>query len=51
MVVGIMLADRLPRDRRTRVAELLDTFPGALYARLFGKYLGSTLAGANVPDL
>lgn len=39
-----MLADRLPRDRRTRVAELLDTFPGALYARLFGKYLGSTLA-------
>ncbi len=44
IVVGIMLADRLPRDRRTRVAELLDTFPGALGARLFGKYLGSTLA-------
>lgn len=44
MVVGVMLADRLPRDRRTRVAELLDTFPGALGARLFGKYLGSTLA-------
>jgi hypothetical protein len=44
MVVGVMLADRLPRDRRTRVAELLDTFPGNLFARLFGKYLGSTLA-------
>lgn len=44
IVVGVMLADRLPRDRRTRVAELLDTFPGNLSARLFGKYLGSTLA-------
>lgn len=44
IVVGVMLADRLPRDRRTRVAELLDTFSGALSARLFGKYLGSTLA-------
>jgi ABC-2 type transport system permease protein len=44
LVVGILLADRLPRDRRTRVEELLSTFPGALGARLGGKYVGSMLA-------
>jgi hypothetical protein len=44
IVVGVMLADRLPRDRRTRVEELLETFPGSPGARLSGKYLGSTLA-------
>lgn len=44
IAVGILLADRLPRDRRTKVEELLDTLPGALSARLVGKYLGSTLA-------
>lgn len=44
IIVGVMLADRLPRDRRTRVEELLETYPSALSARLFGKYLGSTLA-------
>jgi ABC-2 type transport system permease protein len=42
--VGIFLADRLPRDRRTQVDELLNTLPGPLSARLAGKYLGSTLA-------
>jgi Transcriptional regulatory protein, C terminal len=50
IVVGILLADRLPRDRRTRVEELLATFPGALGARLGGKYIGSTLAMLdNIP--
>jgi ABC-2 type transport system permease protein len=42
--VGIMLADRLPRDRRVRVEELLNTLPGSLRVRLLGKYLGATLA-------
>ena len=42
--VGLLLADRLPRDRRTRVEEVLDTVPGGVGARLAGKYLGSTLA-------
>lgn len=44
IIVGIMIADRLPRDRRTRVQELLTAAPGSLSARLFGKYVGSTLA-------
>jgi ABC-2 type transport system permease protein len=42
--IGVMLADRLPRDRRTRSAEVLDTLPASFAARLWGKYLGSTLA-------
>jgi hypothetical protein len=42
--VGLLLADRMPRDRRTHVEEVLDTLPGALGARLAGKYLGSTMA-------
>ncbi|HEY3994204.1 MAG TPA: hypothetical protein VGM01_15150 [Ktedonobacteraceae bacterium] len=42
--VGIMLADRLPRDRRTRVEEVLNSLPGTLKARLLGKYLGTLLA-------
>ncbi len=42
--VGIFLADRLPRDRRMRVDELLNTLPGTLRMRLLGKYLGCTLA-------
>ncbi|HMA37382.1 MAG TPA: hypothetical protein VKY74_23215 [Chloroflexia bacterium] len=44
LAVGLVLADRLARDRTTHVAELLETLPGALGARLAGKYLGSTLA-------
>src|SRR5438105_319301 len=40
----ILIADRLPRDGRTKVEELLTTTPGSLTARLFGKYLGCTLA-------
>src|SRR5579885_3145804 len=42
--VGIFLADRLPRDRRTRVEELLNTLPGTLKSRVLSKYLGATLA-------
>lgn len=42
--VGLVLADRLARDKKLRVDEILDSFPGSLGARLFGKYLGSTLA-------
>ena len=42
--VGIMLADRLPRDRRVKVDELFSSMPGALSSRLSGKYLGSMVA-------
>ncbi|SRR6266571_2957562 len=42
--VGVLLADRLPRDRRTKVDELLTSMPGALSIRLVGKYLGSMVA-------
>ncbi len=42
--VGLVLADRLARDRQTNVSEVLDTLPGSLGARLLGKYLGTTLA-------
>lgn len=42
--VGVLLADRLPRDRRMRVDELFTSMPGALSSRLVGKYTGSMLA-------
>ena len=42
--VGLVLADRLARDKKLHVDEILDTFQGSLGARLLGKYLGSTLA-------
>jgi hypothetical protein len=42
--VGLVLADRWVRDRQTRTDELFQTAPSALGARLFGKYLGATLA-------
>ncbi len=41
---GLLLADRMPRDRRTNVYELLRTTPSAIYARLGGKYVGAILA-------
>jgi ABC-2 type transport system permease protein len=44
IAVGILLADRLPRDRRTNVEEVLDALPCPLGARISGKYVGSTLA-------
>ncbi len=42
--IGIMLADRLTRDRRTRVEEVLNSLPSALRLRVLGKYLGTLLA-------
>ena len=42
--VGLVLADRLARDKKLHVDEILDTLPGSLGARLVGKYLGRTLA-------
>ena len=41
---GILLADRLPRDRRLRADELLWSLPGSLAERFLGKYVGATLA-------
>jgi len=44
LYVGVLLADRLARDRQTRVAELFYTVPTRLSTRLLGKYLGCTSA-------
>lgn len=44
IAVGVLLADRLPRDRRTKSEELFIAAPGSLSARLLGKYCGSLLA-------
>ena len=41
---GILLADRLPRDRRLRADELLESSPGSPAERFLGKYVGATLA-------
>lgn len=42
--VGVLLADRLPRDRRTGVGELLEATPAAVGGRLLGKFAGATVA-------
>jgi hypothetical protein len=42
--LGILLADRLSRDRRLRIDELLNTTSGSVGARLLGKYSGTLLA-------
>lgn len=44
IAIGCLLADRLPRDRKTNVEELFATMPGSLGARIFGKYVGTTAA-------
>lgn len=44
VIAGILIADRLPRDRRTNMHELLATFPSSQMARLSGKFLGNVLA-------
>jgi len=44
--VGVLLADRVPRDRQAKVDELFATLPAAGGGRLLGKYVGSTLAVA-----
>lgn len=43
---GCMIADRLVRDRRIGVAEVLDTTPAGRTGRLVGKYVGVCLATA-----
>lgn len=43
---GLLLANRTPRDRSTRVAEVLGTTPAPQGARFVGKYLGSVTATA-----
>ncbi|MEV4508144.1 hypothetical protein AB0K00_04210 [Dactylosporangium sp. NPDC049525] len=47
---GCLLADRLVRDDRLRVAPILDATPAGPGARLLGKYLGAAAATA-VPIL
>lgn len=42
--IGVVLADRLPRDKIHRVDELLESTPGRLRTRLLGKYCGCLLA-------
>jgi ABC-2 type transport system permease protein len=42
--VGVLLADRFPRDRRSKVDELFWSLPGTLNVRLLGKYFGTMLA-------
>ncbi|HEX3722237.1 MAG TPA: hypothetical protein VHV31_05570 [Nitrolancea sp.] len=44
VVYGVLLADRLPRDQRLHLTELLDSLPAPAGSRLTGKYLGSALA-------
>ncbi|GER91643.1 hypothetical protein KDW_58050 [Dictyobacter vulcani] len=43
---GILLADRLQRDKRTRVDEIFTSTPSSHTARLYGKFLGATIATA-----
>ena len=44
VLFGILLADRLPRDKRIGVNELFETMPSPAGGRFLGKYLGSTMA-------
>jgi ABC-2 type transport system permease protein len=41
---GVILSDRLVRDQRTNVEAVLNALPGSGLARLWGKFLGTTLA-------
>jgi ABC-2 type transport system permease protein len=41
---GIVLADRLDRDRRLQVDELLNSYPAGLAGRVWGKALGASIA-------
>lgn len=46
LAFGILLADRMPRDRRLNTAELLDSTPLTPAARLWGKLVGAGAATA-----
>jgi hypothetical protein len=50
MLAGVLLADRLIRDRRLRTAELVDATGTGPLLRLWGKYFG-TVAAVAVPLL
>jgi ABC-2 type transport system permease protein len=41
IIFGILLADRLPRERRLGTVELLESVPVGVGVRLWGKYLGA----------
>ncbi len=43
---GILLSDRLPRERRLNTNELLASFPSSAGTRLWGKFLGAAAATA-----
>src|SRR5258708_30365113 len=42
--VGVLLADRLPRDPRTKVEDVFWSTPCTLSARMFGTYFGKPFA-------
>jgi ABC-type transport system involved in multi-copper enzyme maturation permease subunit len=44
IAAGFLMSDRLTRDRKTRVDELLETAPALPGMRLMGKYLGAVVA-------
>lgn len=44
LAAGILLADRVPHDRKTKASELLETLPAQPVVRFAGKYVGATLA-------
>ncbi|HEX3722236.1 MAG TPA: ABC transporter permease [Nitrolancea sp.] len=46
IVFGVLISDRLPRERRLHAAELLDSLPARAGSRLTGKYFGSAIATA-----
>lgn len=46
MLAGVLLADRLIRDRRLRTAELVDATGTGPLVRVWGKYLGTATAVA-----
>ncbi len=47
VVFGVLLADRLQRDRRLNVTELLESTAAPAGSQFIGKYAGSTLATAT----
>ena len=44
LACGLLLADRYPRDQKYHVTEILTTTPSGPGVRLWGKYLGTTVA-------
>ncbi len=44
VAAGVLLADRVPRDGRTKASELLEASSSSPAGRFLGKYFGATLA-------